>query len=159
MDEQTPDIKQQVAVMQIIAGALMMGVVMFAGIVVVIGGLNQPSTGIFMGLMGAGFAVMAMVLHIVVPNAMARQGLADMSSNSAASEFVSVYQGKLIVGLALLEGAAFFNLICCIIEHNWWSMAIAGALLSWMLFAFPTRSRVEHWIENKRFILEHRQRM
>jgi hypothetical protein len=56
----------------------------------------------------------------------------------------------MIVGLALLEGMAFFNIIACIIEHNWWSLAIAGCLALWMLMVFPSRNRVEQWIETQR---------
>jgi hypothetical protein len=56
----------------------------------------------------------------------------------------------MIVRIAVLEGAAFFNVICSIIEHNWWSLGIAGLLVGWMLTNFPTRNRVERWIAEQR---------
>lgn len=159
MNQESPHLDQQIRVMQIIAAALVMGVVFFAGIVVVIGALNQPPAGMFMGVLGAGMAAMMMVLHFVVPAVMTRQAADGVSSNAEVTVWAGIYQTKLIIGLALLEGAAFFNLIVCIIEHNWWSLAIAGALVSWMIFAFPTRSRVEQWIENQRIIADQRERL
>jgi hypothetical protein len=52
----------------------------------------------------------------------------------------------MIIKLALLESAAFFNVIATVVEHNWWSLGLAGLLVGWMLTNFPTRSRVERWI-------------
>ena len=64
-----------------------------------------------------------------------------------------VYRTKLILGLAMLEGMAFFNIVACIMEHNWWSLALAGCLIVWMLMAFPSQGRVERWIETQRMNL------
>jgi hypothetical protein len=61
-----------------------------------------------------------------------------------------IYQMQLIIALAMLEGAAFLNLIACMIEHNWWSLAIAGGVVAIMAVQFPTRTRVEQWIETQR---------
>jgi hypothetical protein len=36
------------------------------------------------------------------------------------------------------------------IEHNWWSLAIAGGVVAIMAVQFPTRTRVEQWIETQR---------
>lgn len=48
--------------------------------------------------------------------------------------------------LALLEGAAFINLVAVMAEHRW-SLAIAGGLVFWMLARFPTRWMIENWLQ------------
>lgn len=159
MDQESPALQQELLTMQIITIALVMGVVFFAGIVVFIGGLNGPPTGQFMAILAAGFAAIMTVLHFVVPPIFARSAVDGISSKAEPTVWVGVFQTKTIIAMALLEGAAFFNLVCCIIEHNWWSMTIAGGLVAIMLIGFPTRSRVEHWIENQRMAAEQRERL
>jgi hypothetical protein len=68
------------------------------------------------------------------------------------SDWWSVYRGRQIVGRAMLEGAGFFNTIAFIVDQNWWSLAIVGLLVFWMLMTFPTRTRVEQWIETQRML-------
>lgn len=142
----TPE--QAVRVAQIITGALVMGVVLFAGIaVLVVGALDDPADGVIVSGMGAAFAVVAFAMHLVVPSMIARQ-----ARTYDTMRLYGVYQQKTIIGLALLEGAAFFNIIALIIEHNWWSLAIAGGLVFWMLAMFPTRTRVDQWVETQQML-------
>jgi hypothetical protein len=145
----TPE--QAIRVMQIIAIALVMGVVLFALIAVfMLGALDEPADGFIVSLIGAAFASGAFVMHLIVPSLMTGSAAGDGAASDELSHYQR-YQAKLIVGLALLEGAAFFNIIATIIEHNWWSLAIAGCLVFWMLAMFPTRTRVKHWIESRNF--------
>ena len=144
------DLTPQVRTMQIIAAALMMGVVIFALIVVAQGSLNQPAGGNTVALMGAGFALLMFVMHLTVPGMMAKSAAGRVQGENDAGRWIGIYQTKLIIGMAMLEGAAFFNLIACMSEHNWWSLAVAGGLVLTMLIQFPTRSRVEQWIETQR---------
>jgi hypothetical protein len=137
--------------MQIIAIALVMGVVVFGLVAVfMLGALEQPAGGFIVSLIAAVFASGAFVMHLVVPNMMAPSPRGDVP---AADELTCYqqYQARTIIGLAILEGAAFFNIIATIVEHNWWSLAIAGCLVFWMLAMFPTRTRVKHWVEAQRF--------
>jgi hypothetical protein len=143
----TPE--QAVRVAQIITIALVMGVVLFGVVALLfVGALDDPADGVILSGMGAGFAVLMFVMHLVIPAQIARQqaGTAD------ESQLYGVYVTKTIVGLALLEGAAFFNLVALIVEHNWWSLAIAGGLVFWMLAMFPTRTRVDHWVETQQML-------
>jgi len=133
--------------MQIIALSLPAGVIVFAMIAVfVVGALNQPPTGMLISLFAVGFAFVAFVMHLVMPQLIARRSsLLQMTVREAQRPYM-VYQAQMIVKLALLEGAAFFNVICLMVEHNWWSLGIAGLLVGSMLTQFPTRERVERWI-------------
>jgi hypothetical protein len=144
------DLGQRVRVMQILAVALVLGVVVFAGIVFVTGALNQPPQGGFLSFFGGGVAAVMIVLHFVVPGIMANNAAQESSAASDEDRWCGMYQVKLIIGMAMLEGAAFLNLVACMAEHNWWSMAVTGALVLLMLLQFPTRTRVEQWIETQR---------
>jgi hypothetical protein len=156
MQQPPSNLEQTVRVTQIITGAMVVGVVTFAAIaVLVVGALKAAPWGVIVSGLGAAFAVMAFVLHLVIPAVItANTGRAIRSANAggAASDqqLYGIYVTKTITGLALLEGAAFFNIIALIVEHNWWSLAIVGGLVFWMLAMFPTQTRVAHWVETRR---------
>jgi hypothetical protein len=145
----TPE--QAIRVMQIIAAALVMGVVLFGLIALfVFGALDDPSGGFIISLIAVVFASGAFVMHLIVPNLMTPPSSADVAGGDDLALYKQ-YQARTIVGLAMLEGAAFFNIIATIVEHNWWSLAVAGVLVFWMLAMFPTRTRVKHWVETQSF--------
>lgn len=138
--------------MQIISLALPAGVVLFALVaVVLLGSLRQPPAGPLISLLGAGFAAMMVVARFVLPNLLFRPQVPEGETLDVDSA-CNIYQTRLIVALALLEGAAFFNLVALILEHHWWSLAIAGGLVLLMLGDFPTRTRIQHWIETQRLM-------
>ena len=133
--------------MQIIAAALPLGVIVFALVAVLaLGALAQPPSGSIVSLMGVIFAASAFVGHLVLPNLMASRAVATQQLLPTDLQPYGAYQTRMIMKLALLEGAAFFNVTCTVIEHNWWSLGIAGLLVGWMLTNFPTSGRVERWI-------------
>jgi hypothetical protein len=144
---ETPE--QTVRLLQIISGALVLGVLLMAGIAVVaLGSLEAPPQGTVISGLGAGFAVVAFVLHLVVPSVAARQ----QARSGGERQLYGAYVTKTILGLSLLEGAAFMNLVALMVEHNWWSLAIAGGLVFWMLTMFPTTTRVEDWVETQQWL-------
>lgn len=142
----------RVRTMQIIAAGLVIGVVFFAIIVVAIGGLNQPPVGNTLAMMGAGIAGLMFVAHLVVPGIVAKSAAGQSQGKIDTEQWAGIYQMKLIIGMAMLEGAAFINLVACMTEHNWWSMAVVGGLVLFMLIQFPNRSRVEQWMETQQLI-------
>lgn len=151
MDD-NPQIDATVRILRIITVALVMGVVAF-GLYVVFGSnaLNpaQPPAGPSMiSYLAAGFALMMAVLHLVIPNLVAKQAVSK--SNGSQQALLGAYQVKTIFALALLEGAAFFNLFALMSEHQLWSLAIVGGLVVCMLARFPTRYMVENWLQPER---------
>lgn len=151
MNEPTPTPDQRLLVMKVITVGLLGGVVAFAvtAAIIVWGFGREPfQEGQLISLIAAGFAVMMFVAHLVIPGVIAQSSRASADAPNREALY-GVYQIKLIVALALLEGAAFFNLVALIIEHHWWSLAIAGGLLLCMLSLYPTRTRVEHWVESQ----------
>ena len=69
-------------------------------------------------------------------------------------QFLTVFQQKTIIESALVEGAAFFNLIAFLTVGEWWSLGIAGVLLAVLLVPFPTYDRVENWVRYQLELLE-----
>lgn len=134
--------------LQIITIAMIVGVVVFGCVVVfAFGALRQPPQGSMLSLGGIGFAVVAFVMHILVPAFIVKQTIPRTGGETAA--LCGLFLSKTIVATALLEGAAFFNLIALMMEHNWWSLAVAGGLLLWMASQIPNVVRIGHWVEAK----------
>ncbi len=146
------DPRQMVFVMQIIAFALIQGVLIFLLIAVFITQGNQPQQG-QLTIIGIAFAVLALVgqafVRLQLEFSKVEKETYDPRSDEALLAFVPVYQTELIIKLALLEGAAFFNGVAYLLEINWWSLAAMGALLAVMCFSFPTRPRITRWIERR----------
>lgn len=150
---------QQLRVMQIIAVALMMGVLMFLGVVLVmtqgdIFGQGNPG---MLTMIAAGFAGLMIVNHLVVPALVTKAQLNKLNSEESGPKdsdntkdsLLAIYQTQLIITLALLEGAAFFNLISVMIEHHVISLIAAILLLGLMAVRFPSRTKVSWWVQDR----------
>ena len=134
---------------QIIAGALMMGVVVFACIAFFIAkgdGLPFP----MISFMAIGFAGVTTVMRFVVPTIILNGGKAQLKQAATDEQpmvLAGLYQTKTIVGMALLEGAAFFNLIAYIMEKQVWTYGVVAFLLAVMAISFPSQGQFESWAE------------
>lgn len=160
--------------MQIIVGALVLGVVNFMAVVVFVIRPQAQEAGGELPLLtylAVGFAVLGVLASIVVPAILAGSLRKSMSVPQGPSgpvgtkesipigPLLQMYQTLLIIRCALLEGAAFFCLVAHMIERQTITLAAAGVLLLVLLSQFPTRSRVESWIENEQELFELRQQL
>lgn len=154
------NMNQAVRTMQLITGALLIGVVVFGVIATLVGGKpaapppNQPPPTPILTYMAAGFAFIQLGMRAVVPTVMARNSVAHLQgslddSDASKLRLAGIYQTKMIIGMALCEGAAFFALIAWMTERELIAIGTAGFLVLVMLAAFPTRSRVEGWIRHQ----------
>ena len=154
-----PKFDQELRVLQIIAVALMMGLLMFFGVVLVVtrGDIfGQGNPGI-MTMIAAGFAGLMIVNHLVIPALLAKAQLNKLKSEDPSpkdsdrtnNSLLAIYRIQLIITLALLEGAAFFNLISVMLEKHMISVIAAVVLLGLMVARFPTRTKVSWWIQDK----------
>lgn len=145
--------------MQIIAAAMMAGVLSFFGVVLVttqgeILGTQAPE---LITILAAGFGVIAIVNHFVIPRIIAgsqlkqivSKGLSELDETTKSNQVCGIYRSGLIVALAMLEGAAFFNLIALMIEKSVVSLGVAILLLGFMVLRFPTRDKVSFWVQDK----------
>jgi hypothetical protein len=158
-DFQGANFEGSVRGMQIIAVALMSGVLFFLGIVLMstqgdVLSFKQPE---IITIIAAGFGLLMIVNHFVIPGIIASTQLKQLISNdftgseeaTRIDKLVGVYRIQFIIGLALLEGAAFFNLIALMIGNSGFSLCTAGVLFALMLMRFPTRDKVSFWVQDK----------
>lgn len=153
---------------QIISTALTGGVAFFAAIVLVLS-TQQPRGDApavpILTYAAAGVALLAVVLRTVVPGliaAQARQAIVNRDAsrvpqpavhNAAelgdVAPLMGMFQTRLIVGAALLEGGAFFCLVAYLLERQPLALIAAGVLFCFLLGQFPSVARVTGWIETE----------
>lgn len=160
--------------MRIIVGALALGILNFLLVdVFVLQPQAQASVAAqpILTYFAVGAAALAVVASFIVPIVLAgplRRSLPDLSTASKTAGAIGdvsvmplaqVYQTALIIRCAIIEGAAFFCLIAHVIERQTITLAAAGVLLLVLLTQFPTRSRVEAWIESELEMAELRRQL
>lgn len=154
--------------MQIVWAALLSGVAMFLVIALVVrsgrGEILVPDRARDFSLMlvvSAAFIGVAGVLaSFTIPSLLVNgqvQSLATRASGKGHEipppptlPLLTIYQSRLILGLALLEGAAFFNLVVFLVEGSPISLAVSVVLLIFMASHVPTRARIMNWIDDQK---------
>jgi hypothetical protein len=166
-----PLLDRHLLTMRIILGAMLMGpLVAMAIFVGMRAQANQPVADVpMMSYVFAAVTVVALAVSLVVPNrvvASARRMLAQPDRSASSRRFGNepvadtigfwcvLYQTRLIVGSALLEGPASAWLVAYFIEGTPWSLLAAAALLGLLASKFPTRLGLENWIEDQRELLQ-----
>jgi hypothetical protein len=109
---------------------------------------KQPEAGELLSLLAAFFAAVAIVVRQVVLGLMSGRAIPHNNEPTVPAS-LRLFQTRMIVGLALLEGAAFFNLVAFMTEGHWWTLIVVAVLLVWMLASFPTHGRLKQWIEDR----------
>ena len=161
-------------IMQIIAGALIAGVLSFAGVasVIVLGQApvvkpaGQPEVvNHVLPLIAIGVVFLNGILSFIVPNLISRfgvKGVGKMIEDGSLTDpkellgrLLSVAQTKTIVALALVEGAAFFVLIVVIVAKSFVLMGVVCASFCFMTAHFPTKLKLARWLEEQQRALGH----
>jgi hypothetical protein len=158
---------------RILIGALALGVLTFLGLAVfvrqsnpapvpdmpfltyvalAVGALQAVLQGILPGLIGAGLR--RQIAAGKWPPA--RPGQSVPPSDRA--KLCALYLTRLIVGAALVEGAALLLLIAYLVEGSVLTLAGAGLMLAMLLVKFPTRPGLEGWLPDQEELLR-RERM
>lgn len=151
------DPRQLVRTMQIICGALMMGVMFFLGIAVFLHfgkGPQRAQATPIVTYMAAGMAALMIIVRLVISLPVTKSAIQQITAIRPLNDIhkldlYGVYQTQMIVGCALLEGAAFFNLVSFIIDGQLWTLGIVAVLLAMMASSFPTFERVDGWAEDQ----------
>ncbi len=152
----TTRLANSLKVSQIIAGALVMGVVFFLAIVLVIirGDLaGLPNAGILTTI-ATGFGVLMIVNHMILPSIVVRQMIGKAmeqttSSDARIDRLGDAFRTQLIISIALLEGAAMFSLVTLIVEKNVAAMGMSILLIILMIVRFPTQTKLLWWVQDK----------
>ena len=139
-----PEWKGHLRTMQIIATALVLGPAVFAA--VVLATFQGASDSLeLLGKIGLGVAAVTVVMSVIVPGM-----IGTLKETSSTQQYLGVYQTRLITKLALLEGAAFINIVALQAEQSWWSLGTAGFVVILMIAGFPTRSKIEFWTQSQK---------
>ncbi|MDA0586889.1 MAG: hypothetical protein O2820_07610 [Planctomycetota bacterium] len=152
-------IDQHVKGMKIVTVALIMGVVVFLGVATFIKSDPDPNAGTpMMTYMAAGFAlinlgVRAVMLTVIPKNQIQQQRQHITDSEEGRKRLAGIYQSRLIIGMALCEGSAFFAIIAWMSESNELALGVILFLVTVMIMSFPFRQRVLDWIDVKIFEL------
>ncbi len=158
---------KRLRVMQIVAGTMLAGVLIFLGLVLYMvlvqnkgAGTAPPGDLPLLSLMAAAFFVIQVPLSFLVPRFLIQAALRQIASGawkvptganvaefrSDASKLLAARQTSMIVGLALAEGTAFFACIAYLLEAQPWVLALILACVLLMLVNFPIQGRVRSWL-------------
>ena len=158
-----PGIEQprRVRVLQIVSLALMQGILIFGAVAIWVNLENKPADKPVMVWIGLVIAVMAVVVRTIVGNFL-RTGFCNAIDRTVWDELPPQKQDEQLIGgmqtgqiieFAILEGAAFINLVFYLLEKQTISLFVVGGLLGLMAVAFPTGSKVDHWVESQKQLI------
>ena len=142
---------------QIITFALIQGVMLVAVIGLFLNQAQLNGKPEILTWIAVGFAVLALLSHLVVPTRVIRAKLSVLSNqdlkNRSEQENVSLVAGFFqtlhIIACAILEGAAMFCAIAYLVEQSWYSIAAAAVMLLLIAARFPSTSGIRYWVENR----------
>jgi len=155
------DMDQVVFTTRIIVGALASSVLLFGVFVVVTQGVDLQAPLGLLTIVSIVSGVGAGVSSLVVPPIMATAQMRQMVEQAGptgheqpdaelrrqhANQFASAFQSKILVGSALLEGAAFLALVALMLEHHVASLIVAAVMLAGILSHLPTVGGAQDWV-------------
>jgi hypothetical protein len=150
-------VRQALAVLRIIVFGLASGVAIFAAIVLLQDGEVDEQAGFGISGIMAIFAAPLVVGRIFIPGFIfrgARKQIADTPppkgetnvdrASTDVPQLVAALQTTTIIAGALLDGAAFANLIAYMQERQLYSLVISGLMLLGILALFPLQ--IDNWL-------------
>ena len=139
--------------MRIIVLALVMGLATFTGIAVFIGQSQEPTGAFVLTLVAPIFFLVTVGFSFMMPILMEKQFLqASMKSGKghlSAQELAMLFQSRLVVSAALVEGPGFLGCIAYIVEHRPLVLVIPALAISLLLLKIPSADQLGAFIENK----------
>lgn len=143
-------VAKQIATLRLIIGAMLMGLVTFAVIVLVMNG-TPAGQGEMLTKMGLLMGLIALVAQQVISRVVLDQQVAQLKLDRNASQnavsLMQAYFTSTLVSAAILEGAALLNLIALFIERATLSLGMAALLLAALLLTkFPRKYRIASWM-------------
>lgn len=173
-DAQRDQLRPMVRTMQIIVGALCLGVLSFLIVVLILGSARPPgqASAPFLTYVAAGMAVGAVIVSLVLPSIMQRSLATTLipiaedphkdtpvAATDNFKSIVQLYQTQLIVRCAILEASAFFCLVSYLIEQHALGLVGAVVLLLVICKQFPTQLGAEAWIDARLVEMEQLQQL
>ncbi len=174
MHEFDPALRSRIRQLQVIALALIAGLVIFLGIVIGLvqsrgQGVNPPEGTPILSYVAVAFLSVEVLLWLIVPAQLARGQVVKIAAGtwrpagpnvkpgqfeSDVDKLLAVQQATTIIGMALLEGVGFVGCIAHLMEGEWLGVAVAGIVLVSMLATFPTFAGVAAWLERQQATID-----
>jgi hypothetical protein len=156
----------QLRTMQIIAAAMMMGIVfaLMIFLVLVTGQNKQVITDLdhlqVVSIVAVVLFATNAPLSVAMPGIVSRNALRPLAASASPVDgLMALRQTTLIIGLALLEGAAMLACIAFFLECHVIDLIVVGLALAFMAARFPTRNRVHAWLAQQQAALEELRQM
>lgn len=157
LGEYSHQVQSDVRSLQMITGAMAMGIVTLTGVMLTLNDgelVMKPET---LSIVGIIMAAMFVMNSLVIPNLIVSSQLKKIDSSQVRTaapqeKYAMVspaYRIRHIIGCALLEGAAFFNLVVYMLTSFAGNLGAASLLLVVMLLRFPTASRINSWTQER----------
>jgi hypothetical protein len=156
------EVRQGVFLTRIIVFALATGVATYLTFVLIQGpqgkGANPAALGAVFFAVGAVVTAFFVPTFVHVKNRTAIvEGRWNEVAKTDAGRLAGSAQITIIIKCALLEGAAFFNVVMFSIYGQAYNLVLAVVLLILILLHFPSKLRWERWLEDElRLIQEQR---
>ena len=175
--EQSAELAKPIRTLQIIVGAMILGVIALLAIALTIGPQIAPPAGhvdgqpprtpvISYGAVACGAVLL--VASLVVPQVVAGAGRRKIAAGTwqpgqggpmfsdeffertgDAGRLYGVLLVSTIIGAAILEGGGLLAGVAYLVEGQLLALGVAVVLLFALVLRFPTRARVEQWIDEK----------
>jgi hypothetical protein len=141
----------QVRTLQIVTGALIAGPIMFSLFTMGLGAWNKNGDPDILNWVAIGLSIVVAIISYFLPNTIRPSMLSDQLSPDmdARAQSLALYQTRMIVRYAPIEGAAFFNLVAFLVTGARLSLGVAALLIAVMISIFPTRARITHFLETE----------
>ncbi len=155
--------------MQIIQGAIVAGALIYAIVAFVLrqsgamkGHAEQPIVSYVM----SAFAIMALIQFPIMTRRIVKENRRKMAggvpstasteakSTSDTAELLASFQTSMIVGAAIVEGATFGLIVAFLLDATSWTLIGAIALSAVNALQFPTRTRLERWLDEQRELIQ-----
>jgi hypothetical protein len=164
---------RRVSLMQIIAGAMIAGVVAFTLIAVVMvrgnggAGLAPPEDRPILTFLAIGLLCVNVPLSLVLPDTILRRTIHAIAAGALTPKWanpepdtrtpddrlLAARQTGMIISLALLEGVGFLAGMAYLLEGQLYALGVVVVAVVLMAWHFPTQTGVQNWLERHRAVV------
>jgi hypothetical protein len=102
-----------------------------------------PNLPVSLSLIAVSIGLLLALLAFTIPDPVAHQVRPTMKPS------FETYQVACLIRGALLEGGIVLQAVAYLLEGEWWSLAVGGALLLFLIGAVPTRDTATRWIHRQ----------
>jgi hypothetical protein len=163
----------KVRAMQVIVAAMVLGCLVFAGVACIVSLTRAADKDqeLLITYIALGVAVLSLFPRMIVPTIMVSAGRKkileqlrrktsgtdsrtapnrfDAWENETVGQLTALLLGKLIISVALMEGATFFLLVAYLLERSPICLLVAAFMIILLALHFPTISRSTSWLEDQ----------